>query len=213
MKKVYDNSQKKVVIIGLDISTSVLGICAIDVEEPLKPLEISWLKLQKFKDMWQKADEVKKVLNKVKSRLHKTYGKNIIFRVAYEEPLQRLSSGKGGKMMSSAATIVKLSRFNGIVGYIAGEVFCDARPAGYTPHEARKYCKIKIQKGVGVKEKVQTYEQVVKLIGSEWLIYRTKNDGEVVVREECLDATDAWVVCNAYLENLKENGVVFSEMD
>lgn len=212
MKKVYDNNQRKVVIIGLDISTSVLGICAIDAENPMEPIEISWLRLQKFKDMWQKAEEVKKILNKVKNRIYKSHGKNIVFRIGYEEPLQRLSTGRGGRMMSSASTIVKLARFNGIVGYIAAEVFGDARPIGYTPHEARKHCGIKIKKGIGVKEKVQTFEQVVERIGDEWLVHRTKRDGEVVVRDECLDASDAWVVSNAYLECLVKNGVSLEDI-
>lgn len=199
----------KRVIIGLDISSSVVGVCALlsdgEEENIKKPLHLGWISLKNKNSLWEKAFEVEEKLRSLRFRLEddimRKYGVETQFRVGYEEPLQRLS---GGSAPSSAATITMLARFNGMVGLLASQVFNDAAPDGFSVHEARKGAGIKIQRGKGVKvpQKEQVFSEACKLLGTSWVVQRTKRDGSVVPRDECMDATDAWVVAVAYWKAL-----------
>lgn len=180
-------------LVGLDISTSCTGICVLQPSCNI-PLYIGWERTQKYNTLWEKERVIRSVFQTLKDRLDPDGSK--AFRVAYEEPLIRLSAGRGGAI-SSAATITTLARFNGMVGLAAAQVFGDPEPVGYTVHEARKGCRILLSRKVKIPEKEQVFQQVVKRIGDEWVEYRTKKDGTVIVREQCLDASDAWVVAEA----------------
>jgi hypothetical protein len=202
----------KRVIIGLDISSSVVGVCAILQGEPdsiQKPLHLGWINLKNFNNLWDKAREVEEKLEALRYRLEddimKRFGAETQFRVGYEEPLQRLS---GGNAASSAATITMLARFNGMVGLLASQIFGDDAPDSFSVHEARKGAAIKINRGKGVKtpQKEQVFTEVCKQLGTAWVVNKTKRDGSVVPREECMDATDAWVVAVAYLNAVQKVG-------
>lgn len=204
------SDEVETVVIGLDISSRVVGVCAVHVDDTralTKPLLITWIKLHNLGDFWERARKVEEVLEDMRDKLtddvQRAAGKAVRFRVGYEEPLERLSGGSG----SSSGTITKLARFNGMVGLVASQVFCDDAPDGFTVHEARKLAGIKLRRGKGVKtpHKEQVFQQVVQIVGDSWVVKRTKRTGEEVPRDECLDASDAWVVAAAYYNSLRKH--------
>jgi len=99
------------IIIGLDISTSNIGICAIDSEAPLgkKLLGAIGLQLSKTKGLFAKAELFRSSLIEFVSKIGVE-----VDAIVIEESLQAFR-----RNMSSAGTIAKLNRFNGIVSYIA----------------------------------------------------------------------------------------------
>jgi Holliday junction resolvasome RuvABC endonuclease subunit len=119
-------------ILGLDISTSILGYTIVDEEG--KTIECECIRLERFKDFFIKAKNVK---NKFIS-LAKTYD---IKHVYIEESLQAFKPG-----FSSASTIQSLSKFNGVVSWICFEIF-DMVPEYISAATARKFCGIKVPKG------------------------------------------------------------------
>ena len=141
-------------IIGLDVSTSITGVCILDtsLQTDSANSHISHLDkidLKKYSTLWEKADAVSLEL----CNLRKTYDGN--FNVFLEEPLMGFRTG-----MSSAATITTLMRFNGIVSYISREIF-KVDPQYISSATARKLCGIKMQKtskaGMSGKEQVFKY--------------------------------------------------------
>lgn len=168
--------------LGLDVSTSVTGVCLID--NNTKILEIDRIEFKGCEDLWQKADRVKDELHKIS----KKYSGN--FCVALEEPLLGFQKG-----MSSAATITTLMRFNGIVSYISRDVF-GVNPAYIGSAHARKLCGIKMQRtaiaGLSGKEQVFKYMSENDLKDIDWP--KKKNGKEV---DWSRDATDAYVIAKA----------------
>jgi hypothetical protein len=208
----------KKVVIGLDISSSVVGVCAIVcdesyIENKKKPLFLGWINLKNLNNLWEKSrfveEKLKEIKFKIEDEIIRLHSQEVCFRVGFEEPLQRLS---GGNAPSSAGTITMLARFNGMVGLIASQVFEDDAPDGFSVHDARKGAGIILRRGKGVKtpQKEQVFEAACRTLGKDWLVYRTKRDGEKVVRDECMDATDAWVVALAYVNAL--NKVLFKDI-
>jgi len=177
-------------ILGLDVSTSVTGVCVVD--PALSPdgtgAHISHLDRIEFKKcvtLWDKADRVKSDLLLIKSRFPS------ITTFALEEPLLGLSKG-----MSSAATITTLMRFNGIVSYIGREVF-GIEPTYISAASARKLCGVKLQKtsvaGMPHKEQVFKYMCEHDLSHVQWPL--TPKSGAIVGWSR--DATDAYVIARA----------------
>lgn len=168
--------------LGLDVSTSVTGICLIDSSS--KILEIDRIEFKGCSDFWQKADKVKDRLIDIRTR---NVGN---FCVALEEPLLGFQKG-----MSSAATITTLMRFNGIVSYISRDVF-GVNPTYIGSAHARKLCGIKMQRttiaGMNGKEQVFKYMSENDLKDVNWP--KKKNGKEV---DWSRDATDAYVIAKA----------------
>lgn len=119
-------------ILGLDISTSIIGYTVLDKNG--KILECECIRLEKFKDFFIKVKNVKNKLQKI-SADHKI---NFVY---IEEPLQAFSMGK-----SSALTIQALSKMNGTVSWLCYEIF-DVIPELISSGTARKACKVKIPRG------------------------------------------------------------------
>jgi hypothetical protein len=176
-------------IIGLDVSTSVTGICVLDPNVALDDngSHISYLdriEFKKCKTLWEKADKVALELDDICKKYQGSY------KVALEEPLMGFRTG-----MSSAATITTLMRFNGIVSYISREIF-KVDPEYIAASSARKLCGIKMQKtsiaGMNGKEQVFKYMSENDLKHVKWPI---KKNGEAV--DWSRDATDAYVIARA----------------
>lgn len=175
-------------VLGLDVSTSVTGVCVLNAEvQPVAGSHIAFLDRIEFKKcntLWDKADRVKEELQDI---LKKYPGE---YRIALEEPLLGFQKG-----MSSAATITTLMRFNGIVSYIARGVF-DAEPEYISAAHARKLCGIKMQKtavaGKSGKEQVFSYMAENDLKHVQWPV---KKNGSTV--DWSRDATDAYVIARA----------------
>lgn len=174
------------IILGLDVSTSVTGICVID--SSVSPDEagshirlIDRIEFPKCKTLWDKADAVATYLSTLTS-----WG---IERIVLEEPLMGFRSG-----MSSAQTITQLMRFNGVVSYIARSVF-KKEPEYIGSAHARKLCGIKLQRtalGGPQKEQVFAHMAANDLKHVQWPVTKT---GKQVPWSR--DATDAYVIARA----------------
>jgi hypothetical protein len=176
-------------ILGLDVSTSVTGVCILDpgIIPDSKGAHIIYLDrvdFKKCKTLWEKADKIAIEFFDIAKRFPGDYS------VVLEEPLMGFRTG-----MSSAATITTLMRFNGIVSYISREVF-KIDPEYISSSTARKLCGIKMQKtaiaGMNGKEQVFKYMSENDLSHIQW---QTKKNGEPI--DASRDMTDAYVIARA----------------
>lgn len=183
-------------ILGLDISTSVVGICLLDGSGDVKSL--SYIDLRKVKNFWEKAKRVEVEIRALKHAFDDSFGKDAITHVFVEENLSRFRPG-----FSSAQTLLVLARFNGIVSYIVTAMFeIDAEYVNV--NEARRLASIKIDrknKEKTTKEKV--FDEVSKRISFEW-IHKTMKSGNsrgLIKFDDCnYDMCDAWVIATAGLK-------------
>jgi hypothetical protein len=181
------------VIFGLDVSTSCIGICAI--ESSILPddkgshiLLLDRIEFKKCKTLWDKADAVHAYLGSLRSN-GRLRGYTDSVRIVLEEPLMGFRPG-----MSSAQTITTLMRFNGIVSYIVRGVFKHEPEYINAPH-ARKLCGIKLQKtAVGGPQKEQVFAHMA-VNDLKHVTWPSKKNGVVV--DWSRDATDAYVIARA----------------
>jgi hypothetical protein len=176
-------------ILGLDVSTSVTGVCILDPGKQLDDrgshiLYLDRVDFKKCKTLWEKADLVAVELSSLFNKFPGEY------RVALEEPLLGFRTG-----MSSAATITTLMRFNGIVSYISREIF-KIDPEYISSSSARKLCGVKVRRtsiaGMNGKEQVFKYMSEHDLKHVQW---RLKKNGSAV--DWSRDATDSYVIARA----------------
>lgn len=190
------------IILGLDVSTSVTGVCVIDsTVQPdekgshiilLDRVEFGSINLTSEKvkvpacvSLWEKADRVKHALEFIVRFL----GEKFVDRIVLEEPLMGFRPG-----MSSAQTITQLMRFNGIVSYIARNVF-QKEPEYIGSAHARKLCGMKMQRtsiAGPQKEQVFSYMAANDL---KHVVWPTTKTGKQVPWSR--DATDAYVIARA----------------
>jgi hypothetical protein len=178
------------IILGLDVSTSVTGVCIVD--DAVKPDDrgshIRYLDRIEFKgccSLWEKADKVYDSFLALEEDGHIP----VISRVVLEEPLMGFRPG-----MSSAQTISTLMRFNGIVSYLARERF-SCEPEYISSAHARKLCGIKLQLtalGGPQKEQVFSFMAANDLKHVQWPL---KKSGNIV--DWSRDACDAYVIARA----------------
>jgi len=161
-------------ILGLDISTSIVGVCVLQNNEIVCT---DYIDLRKIGSFFEKAKEVETVLKEVKSKF-------AIEHIFIEQALMFFR--RGG---STAKTMATLQRFNGIVSWQSYKVF-DLEPNYITPISARSKCGIKIEKGKKAKEVVM--EHFVESKEFEIVYTRYGN-----VQKYCYDIADAVVVARA----------------
>lgn len=177
--------------LGLDISTSCTGyaISEVDSRGSVIKVILGSIKLDHLEGLTSKANHVKSVLEELK----KTY---TFYTIYVEENMQAFRPGA-----SSAQTLVKLAKFNGIVCYICSQVF-GVEPVGVNVNQARKSLGIHLQR-----EKVcgvPTKEQIFKWANSHPLLtdfnWPTKKiasgprKGSEVIETSAYDMSDAFVV-------------------
>jgi Holliday junction resolvasome RuvABC endonuclease subunit len=133
------------VILGLDVSTSIVGATVLDATGGVVYCE-SWdlRNKKKFSDLHEKASEVRELLKALKEE----YTFDSIF---IEQSLQAFRPG-----FSSAKTILTLAKFNGIVSYLCYDVF-NKKPEYVGASSARKLCGIRVPKGKKGKEVVLNF--------------------------------------------------------
>ena len=177
-------------ILGLDVSTSITGVCVVNSE--IEPDDkgshivlLEYIDFKKCNTLWEKADRVKTTLASYISKLGETPQ---IF--ALEEPLLGFQKG-----MSSAATITTLMRFNGIVSYIGRSLFT-VDPTYISASHARKLCGIKMQRtaiaGMSGKEQVFKHMSENDL---KHVVWDKKKSGQPI--DASRDMTDAYVIARA----------------
>lgn len=188
-------------IIGLDISTSIVGIAVL--EESGDIVEVHHVDLRKIKsdDYCQMADKVQEVLEKIKIKHSKTS-----FDVFVEEAGKKFRSGT-----SSASTIFKLARFNGIVCYTCWKTF-NVTPIEIDVKKARKSIGLTIPKfprGTKYSVKKKATKKAVIDFLLEDCKYTPKEMGFEKTRHDnwqvwCQDRADAIVIAKSGIEGKKE---------
>ncbi len=177
-------------ILGLDISTSCTGWSILSSVGSL--VDIGYIRLAKAETMYQKAERVKHALIKIKEEHN-------IKNIYIEQNLQAFRAG-----FSSAKTIDKLARFNGIISYISYDIF-DINPKFLNVNRARKSLGITIirKKDGGLPTKEQVLDWVSNEITGESFLWPRKTlksgprKGSEVLLVECYDMADAYVIARA----------------
>lgn len=177
--------------IGLDISTSIIGMSLFLGDKLVKLMHVD---LTKTKCMFDKASKFEeefkqKILEDISGDLLD------IKHIYIEDTLQSFSRG-----LSSARTLMQLSRFNGIVSNISFRI-TRIKPVFINVNTARKSLGIKIDKNSSKDKKEQVMDWVSDDLGGyNWptkIISRGPNKGHVKFEKYCYDIADAYVICKA----------------
>ena len=129
-------------ILGLDISTSIVGATVLGADGEVVYCEAWDLRNKKdFPTLYEKAQRVKQMLAIVYDTKKYQFESIVI-----EQSLMAFRPG-----FSSAKTILTLAKFNGIVSYICRRDF-GIEPEYIGASTARKICGIKVEKGKRAKE-------------------------------------------------------------
>ena len=128
-------------ILGLDISTSIVGFTIVDQGEIVKTFAIDLRNKNNFPDIYSKYNHIQGELLDIQ-REYK------IEHIFIEQSLQMFRSG-----FSSAKTLSTLSSFNGVITYLCYREL-SIKPEHIPASSARKACGITIKKGTKAKEQV-----------------------------------------------------------
>ena len=166
-------------ILGLDISTSVTGVALLN-DDGSYFTTISW-NTKKPKDLFEKA----KLIHKFATELKIEFEERKIEKIFIEQSLMYISSG-----MSSAGTITKLAKFNGMVSWLIYRVF-EVTPEYVGVTSARKECGIKVPRGQKGKDCVMRF-----LLDNEpkFPVEYTRHGNP---RPEAFDRADALIIAKA----------------
>jgi len=167
-------------ILGLDISTSIVGVCVL---QDNKVVHAGYIDLRKVGDFFAKAEKVDEYLQALEFPIE---------HIFIEQALMFFR--RGG---STAKTMAVLQRFNGVVSWLSHKQF-DIHPEYVTPIGARSKCGIKVPKGKKAKDVVM--EHFIK--SKEFEIDYTRYGN---VQKYCYDMADAIVVARAGHYLLQEN--------
>lgn len=170
-------------VLGLDISTSVVGYAIIETDD-MSLVELGHWSLKKHEGLIKKADVVLDALAALFSR------HTITAPVWIEEPVMRFTPG-----MSSAQTISMLIGFNAMVTYgVHSKVNFDVKHV--KPGDARRSCGLTLTtkaKAGGASQKEQAHSQLVAANGLlRGVVFPRTRTGKL--KPEALDETDAFVV-------------------
>lgn len=175
---------EKAYYLGLDISTSVIGICLIEKNEQLCVLDAVKLTTGTL-NMWQKAD---KGIEEIK----RLVGGRKIEKIFVEANAKMFTQG-----FSSADTLLTLAKFNGIISYLSHKVF-DAEVVDVNVSSARKAIGFKANKADQRSRKEQVFSYVTAMHPDyPWKTHVAKtgkSKGQEVFNEEMKDACDAFVI-------------------
>ena len=136
------------IVLGLDVSTAIIGYAVMDGETPVV---ISHIDFKKCNDLWEKADKAKAEIEAILAAYPG------IERVYVEESLLGFSTG-----LSSAATLFTLAKFNALVSYFVRAKM--GQPVEYiSSGAARKTVGVKViqKKKCGISAKEQTFNWAV----------------------------------------------------
>ena len=163
-------------ILGLDVSTSIVGVCVYD-DKKEKIIKADYIDLRKIGGFLHKAQAVEDYIN------HNLVGEKIDY-IFIEEALMFFR--RGG---STAKTMSVLQRFNGIVSWLCFKTL-KIEPRYVTPISARSRCGIKVPRGKKAKDVVM--EHFIESKEFEIVYTRYGN-----VQKYCYDIADAIVVAKA----------------
>ena len=173
-------------ILGLDISTSVIGYTILDQEAKIVECEAWDLRNKRyFPDLYYKAQHIKNKLLDIKASHNIEY-------IYIEEPFVFFRAGG-----STAKTMAKLQAFNGIISWLCCELF-NMNPVHISPAKARKLNGIKVSRGQKAKEVVLDY--LLKNEESFTIEYTSKGNPKPV----SYDRADSLIVAKACYHILGE---------
>lgn len=170
-------------VLGLDISTSVIGYCVIESDDR-SIVELGHISLKNVEGLFNKVDFAVPNIAAI------LVGHNVS-KCYIEEPVQMFTAG-----MSSAHTILTLAKFNALVSYHVRNQLSDANTFFVKPNEARKTCGLIMTtkaKAGGLSVKEQCFNQ---LTASNGLLSHVKWDMTKTgkPKPENFDRADAYVV-------------------
>ena len=136
-------------IIGLDISTTMVGIAVIDSSSRALVKSENW-DLSKLETVYDKSELVG-------ASLYALHGEYPITHVFIETALKKFLPGR-----SRADTIIKLAKFNGIVSWLTYECF-DKQPTYINVNTARSLYGLSFPRGTkGPQRKKMVIEAVIE---------------------------------------------------
>jgi len=162
--------------LGLDISTSITGFTLLDDSGDV--ILCDHITLKKLNSVFDKA-------RAVEQELQKLFLKYRIKQVWIEESLQMFSSG-----MSSAKTLATLTKFNGIISWIAWDKF-DIEPEYIAAVSARKEIGLSVPKGKRGKDVVMEH----MLDKESWFLVEYGRTGKI--KPHFYDMADSFVIAKA----------------
>ena len=179
-------------ILGLDISSSIVGISIFQIDGSL--YDLRYIDLRKIESFFKKADYVRAKLQDLKCELNSQ-----ILTISVEECAQSFRKG-----FSSAQTLSTLARFNGVVSQIAYETF-EVEPLYNNVVSSRKSLGIKLDKTSAIDTKEQIVAWVT-LQEPQWkfptkIMTRGKNAGLEIHEAFCYDMADAYVIGKVAIKN------------
>lgn len=173
-------------ILGLDISTSIIGATIISQEgEILSTYAWDMRNKNHFPDNFTKYNHIQGELLDIEREYD-------IKHIFIEQSLQMFRSG-----FSSAKTLSTLSSFNGVVTYLCYREL-GLKPEHISASSARKACGISIPKGEKAKEVVVKY-----LLDNEpkFIVEHTKAGN---IKPQYYDIADSIVIAKAGYELVKQ---------
>ena len=139
------------VILGLDVSTSRVGISIIDYDSNL--LRSEFVKLNSKDNLEHRCSQVENYINNINSYNSINNKGYYIEEVFIESPFVMFSGGK-----TTAMTMAKLQRFNGMVCYMLYKTL-KILPISIAANKARGLVGLKIKRGEDTKKKVIEWAQ------------------------------------------------------
>ena len=161
-------------ILGLDVSTSIIGVCLL---EDNKIIKADYIDLRKVSGLLHKAQAVEDYINNNLKEVK-------IEHIFIEQALMFFR--RGG---STAKTMAILQNFNGVVSWLCFKLL-GLEPQYITPISARSKCGIKVPRGKKAKEVVIEHFLESKEFPIDYTRYGN-------VQKYCYDIADAVVVSRA----------------
>jgi len=169
-------------ILGIDISTSKIGYSVIDYSTNL--IECQLIKLKSSDSLETRADLFFSIIGQVEKKYD-------IKHVFIEQPFIAFSGGK-----TTAATMAKLQRFNGMCSYCVRLLF--GFPATLIQaNKARGLVGLKIKRGE--KTKLKVIEWVEEKYPKDFIVEYTRHGNPKPGTD---DKADAIVIANAGLKTI-----------
>jgi Holliday junction resolvasome RuvABC endonuclease subunit len=176
-------------ILGIDVSTAVTGYTLMDTERPQIDclIKSDGIHLSKFKRIYDKAEHIRDHFKYLK----KSYDIDVIY---VEEALQSFRRG-----LSSAKTLSTLMRFNGIVCFLAEDIF-NKEVNLVNVVKARSSLGIKINRKSDVSTKDQVFEWIQsreEFTNFSWPMKTLKTGpraGKTIFDKSCYDIADAAIM-------------------
>lgn len=161
-------------ILGLDVSTSIIGVCLLKGDKVVKA---DYIDLRKVSGLLHKAQVVEDYINNNLKEIK-------IEHIFIEQALMFFR--RGG---STAKTMAILQNFNGVVSWLCFKQL-ELEPQYITPISARSKCGIKVPRGKKAKEVVMEHFLESKEFPIDYTRYGN-------VQKYCYDMADAVVVAKA----------------